>query len=251
VASSISWLAIAPLLDLSGLISTCLVIAGVLLTMAGRTYYLATLRLEQTKRGSRQQEERFSWSIITRVERAAIVLLGILTSLKSLLTATTTLFWISWFNLLYDQAGLAVILASIFGPFQVVGRVVEMRFGHKTDARLTGFIAFLLVPASLLVVQIPHIGASVLAMALFGMGNGVMTVTFGYVTNMYFRAEVYGRAKGWIVMPQGISYAMGPTLGGVLFAAGQVQYFGVMILLGVLSCLVFMGLLLLKPRKGM
>jgi MFS family permease len=251
VASSLTWLAVAPLLDHSGLTSTCFFIAGMLLVMAGRTYYLATLSLEKTKREDKRKQERFNWSIMTRVERYAILILGILSSLESLLFAATTLLWISWFNILYDQPGLAVILASIYGPFQVVGRVLEMRFGHKTDARITGIVAFALVPISLLIVQIPHIEASVLAMALFGMGNGVMTVTFGYVTNMYFKAEVYGRAKGWIVMPRGISYAMGPSIGGILFITGQLQFFGVMIILGVVSCAVFMGLLLLKPREGM
>ncbi len=56
---------------------------------------------------------------------------------------------------------------------------------------------------------------SALAMALFGMGHGVLTVTLGFVTNLYFRAEIYGRAKGWISLPRSLGLAMGPLTGGL------------------------------------
>ena len=111
-------------------------------------------------------------------------------ALEYLLFATTTLLWISWFDAQFGSLALAVMLASIYGPFQVVGRVLEMKAGHHLDARLTGLIAAFLVPVSLMLVQIQNIPMAVLAMALFGMGHGVLTVSFGFFTNLYFRAEI-------------------------------------------------------------
>jgi hypothetical protein len=60
------------------------------------------------------------------------------------LFSATTLLWVNWFLLQFEDAFLAVILASIYGPFQVVGRLAEMKFGHHLDARITGLIAGLL-----------------------------------------------------------------------------------------------------------
>jgi len=59
----------------------------------------------------------------------------------------------------------------------------------------------------------------------------VLTVTLGFVTNLYFRAEIYGRAKGWISLPRSLGLAMGPLAGGFIFAQ-----FGQMFLLIVTGC---------------
>ena len=97
-----------------------------------------------------------------------------------------------------------------------------MRFGHRFDARITGMIAFLCGPIAMLLVQADSLGLAIAAMIIFGMGHGVLTVSFGYVTNMYFRADVYGRAKGWMTTPRAIGTAIGPSMGGMLFANGRV-----------------------------
>ena len=97
--------------------------------------------------------------------------------------------------------------------------------------------------------QIQSLPVAVLSMAIFGIGHGVLTVTFGFVTNMYFRAEVYGRAKGWIVLPRGIGTAFGPSIGGILFVSGADLFFGFMIAASVLSGLAFIALLAIKPNN--
>jgi hypothetical protein len=73
--------------------------------------------------------------------------------------------------------------------------VIEMVFGEHLDARLTALMAALMIPMALILVQFPSVELSILAMILFGMGHGVLTVSFGFVTNLYFRAKIYGRAQ--------------------------------------------------------
>ena len=251
VASSLTWVSVAPLLTHGGLMMTCGVIAFILLAMAWRVHMLSCLGLEQATTAQKGSLERFSWSSMTRRERGAIVILGTSSSLENMLFACTSLLWISWFNIQFNDLGLAVLLASIYGPFQVVGRVLEMQFGSKIDARITGLTAFGILSLSLFVVQTPTIAYAMLGMAFFGMGHGILTVTYGFVTNLYFKAEVYGRAKGWITVPRGISNALGPTVGGALFLSGQLSFFGAMIILGVCAWLCFAGLLLIKPREDL
>ncbi len=247
VASSITWLTIAPILGYHGLQVTCGVIAAVLLLMAARVFYLDRLYNTQNKAPS-YEPPAFSWSILNRNERMAILALATSSTTECLVFAAATLLWISWFNMQFDNLGLAVILASIYGPFQVVGRVLEMQFGHRFDARITGALSFICIPLALYLAQIPLIWVAVVSMAIFGIGHGILTVTFGYVANMFFRAEVYGRAKGLIFLPRGIGSAIGPSMGGILFLSGHESFFGVMMGLSICSLLSFLVLLSLKTR---
>ena len=72
------------------------------------------------------------------------------------------LFAVSNGVVLYHTAALAVMLAALYGPFQVVGRVIEMRFGHRFDARITGMIAFMCGPIAMLLVQADNLGNMIL-----------------------------------------------------------------------------------------
>ena len=247
VASSITWLTIAPLLGLHGLGATCGVIAAVLVGMAARVRYLD--RLYQSDRSATSYTPpEFNWGILNQNEKKAIVALATSATLEYLVFASTTLLWINWFSIQFNDMGLAVILASIYGPFQVVGRVLEMRYGHHIDGRITGSAAFICIPLALTLAQSSSVPMVVVAMAVFGIGHGILTVTFGYVTNMFFRADVYGRAKGLIVMPRGVGNAIGPSVGGILFMTGHQAFFAVMIGLSICSMISFLTLLKLKTR---
>jgi len=245
VASSITWISVAPLLAGFGLVLTCVVIASILLTMG-----LWALRLDRSIdfRARRKKDEvmPFRWSAMSRGEKIALITLASSSAFEYLVFAGTTLLWINWFSQQFG-AETGVLLASLYGPFQVVGRLIEMKFGHRFDARYTGVIAFAMIPLSVFLAQSAELHHVIIAMMMFGMGHGILTVSFGYVTNMYFRAEVYGRAKGWITTPRALGNAIGPSVGGMLFLMGSGIYFKAMILFSGIAGLVFLFLLLVKP----
>lgn len=247
VASSVTWLSVAPLLIFFGLTITCFVVASILLVTA-----LGMARLNRLHGGDfagpKTASAPFSWRILSSSERTAILMLGGAGALEYLVFASTTLLWINWFQIQFSDPSLAVILASLYGPFQVVGRMVEMHFGHRFDARLTGLAAFTCGPIAMVLVQFDHLGLAILGMMIFGMGHGVLTVSFGYVTNMYFRRNVYGRAKGWITTPRALGTAIGPSLGGMLFAYGTSLFFAIMISALVLAGMCFAALFLAQTR---
>jgi len=249
VASSLTWLSIHPLLDLVDLHGTCLVIAAAL----GLASVMMRAAARRTPpRPARQRNATlapFRWSLLHGSEKRALLLLAASGALEYLLFAAATLLWINWFEVQFDNLRLAVLLASIYGPFQVVGRVLEMRLGRHMDARVTGLIAALLVPVSLMLVQMPSIPMAVLAMALFGMGHGVLTVSFGFVTNLYFRAEIYGRAKGIIATPRAFGAAIGPSLGGLLFGFGGDIFMMMLIATSLCGTFLFASLLMLHPTN--
>ena len=248
VASSLTWLSLHQLLILVGLGGTCLVIAAVL-GLASVMMTAADRRTPPIAARERGAAAPFRWGMLRPSEKRAMLLLGASGALEYLLFAGATLLWINWFAAQFDNLPLAVLLASIYGPFQVVGRGIEMVAGKHLDARLTGLIAALLVPVALFLVQIPSIPMAVLAMALFGMGHGVLTVSFGFVTNLYFRAEIYGRAKGIIATPRAFGAAIGPSLGGLLFGLGNDIFIAALIATSLSGTILFASLLLLPPTN--
>ncbi len=248
VASSVIWLSIAPLLESFGLTTTCLICAAVLVLMALRTRYLQHNHpFQRTTDGLPMTP--FRWVLMTRDERYALIALATSSALEYFVFASTTLLWIAWFTIHFENPGIAIILGALYGPFQTIGRLLEMKFGQGIDARITGIIAFFGVPTALILVQQDSLAYAIIAMIIFGMGHGILTVSFGYVTNMYFGAAVYGRAKGWITTPRAIGNAIGPSVGGVLFLIDSQIFFNYMIGISILSAASFATLFLTAPRK--
>lgn len=252
VASSLSWICIHPLLSYFGLFAACSVIA-LTLTITGIVFRQAANKYQSrtSKAAMEQPKTPFSWSALTITEKGALILLACSGASEYILFAATTLLWISWFELKFDNLALAVILASTYGPFQTVGRLIEMVLGHKYDARLTGLIACLFVPCSLLCLLSDTLYMSFLGMVLFGMGHGVLTVSYGFITNLYFRAEIYGRAKAITATPRVIGAALGPSIGGILFAIDTSLFIGAMVCLSLLATFFFASLLFLTPTNKM
>ena len=249
VASSFIWLSIAPLLTWFGLEVTCMFCGMSLILMALRTRYLD----QKTSVKSLQESHPivpFHWALMMPNERRALIALASASALEYLTFASTTLLWITWFTAQFNDVGIAVILAALYGPFQTVGRLIEMVVGHRFDARITGIIACIGVPTALILAQQDGLAFSVVAMMIFGMGHGILTVSFGYVTNMYFIADVYGRAKGWITTPRALGTAIGPSLGGALFVVGPDVFFSTMIGISILSTTCFAYLFAAKPRDA-
>ena len=248
VASSLSWLSLVPLLSAIGLFGSACAIAA-LLSLAAYVIHHMAIQQPISGRAEDQKLTPFHWGLLNRTEKRSLLCLAVSGGFEYLLFSATSLLWISWFNAQFDNVALAVFLASLYGPFQVVGRVIEMRAGRRLDARLTGLIAYSLVPLSFLCATVPTIFFAALAMILFGMGHGVLTVTYGFVTNLYFRADIYGRAKGWIAMPRMLGIAIGPSIGGWLFVAHPGHFMFIMMIFSVLSACVFATLLRLRPTN--
>ena len=251
VASTLTWISVAPLLVRFDLFYSLIFMAILLVVMA---LWLGRMGVKMAMPGRIAADAPpipFRWTELTHNEKVAMVTLASASCLEYMSFAGITLMLIHWYVERFADLGLAVILASIYGPFQVVGRVLEMRFGARHDARITAMLAFAMVPMALMLIQFPSLPMVVLGMAMFGMGHGVLTVSFGFITNMYFRAAVYGRAKGWITTPRAIGMAIGPSVAGFIYATGgSGLFFVAMIVLALLAWGVFFMILTIRPREG-
>ncbi len=214
IASSVCWLTIGFLRNYFGLNSIFLMLSLSLFLMG--LYFLINLNFKKEKKNEPKKPiEDFVALALSRKEKVIITILMIFGFTEYLIFSTTALSLIQFFNSNFNDPSIAIVLASVYGPFQLVGRFLEMKFATFLDARLTGLVASAFVPLSLIIILIPNFYVCIIAMALFGMGHGLLTVTGGYVPNLFFKPQVIGRVKGYIWAPTAMGMACAPFLSGI------------------------------------
>lgn len=110
-------------------------------------------------------------------------------------------------------AGDAVLIGALIGPMQVAGRVVEFSHGRRLRARTVGTLAFVLMAlACALLTQMHGVKAAAIGFAaLYGIGNGVMTIVRGTVPAELFGRREFGTLLGRLAQPQLIARAVAPV----------------------------------------
>jgi MFS family permease len=96
-----------------------------------------------------------------------------------------------------------VLIGTLFGPAQVIARVVELAFGRNVHPLLVARAAVTLLVAAFLLLTLLGVSApAAAAFALaFGAANGLITITRGALPLALFGAEGYGRMIGRISGP--------------------------------------------------
>lgn len=250
VASSIVWLSVAPLLNWFQLDLVLMVLAIPLGILSLIAWQSASVSQTSTAEMAARPWIVLHWRQLRADQQRALRWLALSGSLEGLVFAATSLMWITWFTRQFNEPGLAVVLASLYGPFQVVGRILEMRYGRLYDARMTGLFAFLCLPVSLCFAMIPSEIAAVIAMILFGMGHGVLSITFGFVISLFFESGVYGRAKAMIAAPKALAASAGPLLAGLLYTAAPDWFLPAALLTISIALVVFVRILKLPTRAN-
>jgi predicted MFS family arabinose efflux permease len=130
---------------------------------------------------------------------------------------------------LLKSAGLgakdAVLVASLFGPMQVLGRLLELAVARNIRPMAIGTISFALMVLALVTLFFVQ-GLSPLAFlfaALYGFSNGLMTIIRGTVPAALFGRVGYGALLGKLARPAFIARALAPVAFSVAMTAGLVR----------------------------
>lgn len=118
-------------------------------------------------------------------------------------------------------ASLAVLLATLIGPTQVAGRVLERAWAHRVTPRSVGKLTFAGLPAAILALAL--FGTEAWAVSLFcvlyGLGNGVLTILRGTLPQTLFGRDHFGAISGAMAGPALLSKAAGPVLAALVLRA--------------------------------
>ena len=133
----------------------------------------------------------------------------------------------------------AVGIGMIVGPSQVGARLVEMFAGRRYHPiwTMVTSVALIAVSAVMLLAGFPLV---VVAIALYGAGNGLGSIARGTVPLALFGPERYPALMGRLARPLMIAMAISPFIGGLAF-----QYGGASSTLALLTTLALINVLLI------
>ena len=155
-------------------------------------------------------------------------------ALASFVLSVLSVHLISLFQLSGLENGSAVFIATLVGPMQVLGRLMELGAGGRLRAVHVGAVAFASMVLALAGLFLLH-GASPLAFViagLYGISNGLMTIVRGVVPAELYGRRHYGLLLGRLARPAFVARALAPFAfplglaglgtGGVVLALGGV-----------------------------
>jgi hypothetical protein len=110
----------------------------------------------------------------------------------------------------------AVAAASLVGAAQVAVRLAEFLVLRRIDPLVSAKIATVLHPLGAVALAILGPGGAALFSALYGAGNGLLTIARGTVPLAIFGPHGYGERTGLLGAPARASQAFAPLLFGFL-----------------------------------
>lgn len=141
-----------------------------------------------------------------------------------------------------ELGGAAVLVAAVFGPAQVLSRLINMQFGRGLSAQALALLAAALLPAALatLVLTAPWVGGALAFAILFGLGSGLNSIVSGILPMALFGPVGYGKRLGLLSSARLIASAFAPFMFSVMVAATSPKLaIGAVALIGVCAVIAF------------
>jgi predicted MFS family arabinose efflux permease len=110
----------------------------------------------------------------------------------------------------------AVAASALFGPAQVVARLIEASFFNRYHPLLSTRLACLMHPIGAAILAVAGGGASSAFAIFFGLGNGILTIARGTLPLAIFGPKDYGYRLGLIGAPARMAQAIAPLAFGLL-----------------------------------
>jgi MFS family permease len=110
----------------------------------------------------------------------------------------------------------AVAAGALFGPAQVLARIIEAGFLSRYHPLLSTRLACLTHPIGAAILAVAGGAASSVFAIFFGLGNGILTIARGTLPLAIFGPENYGYRLGLIGAPARMAQAAAPLVFGLL-----------------------------------
>jgi MFS family permease len=219
-ASTIFWPITSALHDMVSWREVYLIYAAVnLLVCVPVHHWLATA---QRRRTTSHAHTQVVGAIPAERQSAALVLMLAGFALVGLVSSAVTV------HMMPMLAGLgagtaAGIAATLFGPSQVLSRLVNMQFGKGLSQPMLAIVASAVLPLALVVLLLGAtwgLGAAGFAI-LFGIGNGLYSIVSGTLPLTLFGSHGYGRRLGLVSAARLLASAGAPVAFSVLATIGS------------------------------
>ena len=139
----------------------------------------------------------------------------------------------------------AVAAGALFGPAQVVARIIEASFLSRYHPLLSTRLACLTHPIGAAILALAGGGASSAFAIFFGLGNGILTIARGTLPLAIFGPQNYGYRLGLVGAPARMAQAAAPLAFGLLI---DVMGSRILIVSSALSLAALAALCLLRQQ---
>lgn len=146
----------------------------------------------------------------------------------------------------------AAIVGSLFGPAQVLSRLINMVFGRNLSPIILAVIAATLMPVAVIVLALtaPSVPGAMAFAILFGLGNGLLSIVTGTLPLYLFGSDGYGRLQGNVTSARLVVSAIAPfALALGMAEAGVIPSLATTAALGMLAVLFFVVVGQLKENS--
>lgn len=143
----------------------------------------------------------------------------------------------------------AVMVASLIGPMQVTGRVLELAFATRLSAAKVGWLSVGLLVVALVLLACSEGSAwlGIIFAGCYGLSNGLLTIVRGLLPAELFPQIPVGTLLGKLARPTQLSMALAPLGFAAVSSTGMTFAGRVWLLLGL--AVLSLGLLLLATRR--
>src|SRR6202142_76152 len=110
----------------------------------------------------------------------------------------------------------AVAAGALFGPAQVLARIIEASFLSRYHPLVSTRLACLMHPIGAAILAVAGGAASSAFAIFFGLGNGILTIARGTLPLAIFGPRNYGYRLGLVGAPARMAQALAPLVFGLL-----------------------------------
>ena len=151
--------------------------------------------------------------------RKAFVLLAVFFTTRAAIASVLSVHIITVLQHVGLGTAAAVAMASLIGPGQVAGRIVEMAIGRRVDPLRSSHLGAALLPIGVVALLLAGPPAAIAFTLAYGMSNGIITISKGTLPMALFGPNGYATLLGRLSMPSLIVSALAPTLAAPLIDA--------------------------------
>lgn len=148
----------------------------------------------------------------TRPRRPAVVALSASFAFSAFITSAIAVHVIALLEARGLAAASAVLVASLIGPMQLAGRLLEFAVGRRYSSIPVGAATLCLLVVSLLSLSLVRadLVLALIFATTYGCANGIQTIVRGTVPAELFGREDYGHLMGQLAAPSFVARALAP-----------------------------------------
>jgi predicted MFS family arabinose efflux permease len=243
-ASTIGWPLTAALMPAIGWRSTCLVFAAVNLLLVLPVYALLPRAGAGGEATATAAVDPSEIPLPADWVRRSFLFLAAFFTLRALISTTMSVQLPAMLAGLGLSVAAAVAAASLMGPAQVGGRLLEFTMGRAVHPLRVAWIGAGLLPVGALLLVLAGPVAAVPFVLMHGASNGIITICRGSVPLALFGPRGYPVLMGKLALPVLMAQAAAPIL-----TAPLLEHLPAMAVLGIAGLVGLAALLCLLPLR--